>query len=166
MLKRKKLKRQLKKLFILKSKTKLKAFTLSEMLVVLAITAIVVGLAFVILNLVTKQIQLISTNYISDTEVDKLENALWIDFNAYETVNYNKQNKTLYLSNSNRRITYVFSDNYSLRNQDTLIRVDGLNTFFLGAGQNLGSIDAIELSIGDEKIFVSKKTDASFYLNN
>ncbi|MBQ52974.1 MAG: hypothetical protein CMF35_15035, partial [Leeuwenhoekiella sp.] len=66
MLTRKVLKRLLKKLFILKNKTKLKAFTLSEMLVVLAITAIVVSLAFVILNLVTKQIQLISTNYIND----------------------------------------------------------------------------------------------------
>lgn len=166
MLKRKELKRQLKKLFILKSKIKLKAFTLSEMLVVLAITAIVVGLAFVILNLVTKQIRLISTNYTNDTEVDKLENALWIDFNAYETVIFNKQNKTLYLSNSNRRITYIFSDNYSLRNQDTLIRVDGLNTYFLGAEQNTGSIDAIELSIDAKKVFVSKKSDASFYLNN
>tara|TARA_Y100001001_G_scaffold158355_1_gene177746 strand:+ start:14171 stop:14641 length:471 start_codon:yes stop_codon:yes gene_type:complete len=156
----------LKKLFILKNKTKLKAFTLSEMLVVLAITAIVVSLAFVILNLVTKQIQLISTNYINDTEVDKLENALWIDLNAYETVIYNEQNRILYFSNSNKRITYVFSDNYSLRNQDTLIQVDGLNTYFLGAEHNTGIIDAIELSIGDEKIFVSKITDASFYLNN
>ena len=80
------------------------------MLVVLAITAIVVSLAFVILNLVTKQIQLISTNYINDTEVDKLENALWIDLNAYETVIYNEQNRILYFSNSNKRITYVFSD--------------------------------------------------------
>jgi Tfp pilus assembly protein FimT len=42
---------------------KLKSFTLSELLIVMIITAIVVGMAFSVLRLVQKQIHTIQTNF-------------------------------------------------------------------------------------------------------
>ena len=148
------------------SKQRLKAFTLSEMLVVLAITTIVVGLAFVILNLVTKQVSLIETNYSTTREIDKLETALWIDFNSYETVFYNELDGQLEFKGPKKRIRYVFTQEYSLRYSDTLVGGFQLQAFFLGKAIETGSIDALKLHLNNRELFVFKDSDASYYMND
>ena len=43
--------------------TKLKAFTLAEMIVVLVVASIVISMSFLVLNMVGKQVSLIQNNY-------------------------------------------------------------------------------------------------------
>ncbi|MEM9650388.1 MAG: prepilin-type N-terminal cleavage/methylation domain-containing protein, partial [Bacteroidota bacterium] len=64
----------------MKGVKKLRAFTLSEMLVVLLLTVIVVGLAFSVLNLVQRQMSGIESNYARNTAFDQLKQSLWVDF--------------------------------------------------------------------------------------
>ena len=58
---------------------KLNSFTLSEMLVVLVITAIVVGLAFSVLSLVRKQVYRLQNDTDKRVQYDLLKNKLFID---------------------------------------------------------------------------------------
>ena len=148
------------------NKQRIKAFTLSEMLVVLAITTIVVGLAFVILNLVNKQVNLIETNYNTRQETDKLETALWIDFNSFENVYYHQENNRLSFKGSKNTNVYVFTPEYSLRNRDSLVGGFQVKVFFLGKEIQNGTIDAVQLSLNNRELFVFKNSDASFYMND
>ncbi|WP_442845048.1 prepilin-type N-terminal cleavage/methylation domain-containing protein [Leeuwenhoekiella sp. H156] len=147
------------------SRQRLKAFTLSEMLVVLVITTIVVGLAFVILNLVTKQVNLIESNYSENQKFDKLETALWIDFNSFEYVYYNEVDSELSFSGMNRKATYVFTSEYCIRNRDTIPGGFQVQAFFLGRELENGLIDAIKLDQNDRELFVFKNSDASLYMS-
>ena len=65
---------------------KTKAFTLSELLVVLLITVIVAGLAFTTLNLVQKQMRDIRVGFESSSEKGRLKQVLWKDFNSYSRI--------------------------------------------------------------------------------
>jgi len=67
----------------LKSTNKIQAFTLSEIIVVLILTTIIVGLAFSVLTLVQKHMRSIQSNFYNTTELKKLETSLWLDFNRY-----------------------------------------------------------------------------------
>tara|TARA_R110002094_G_scaffold202065_1_gene173391 strand:+ start:295 stop:504 length:210 start_codon:yes stop_codon:yes gene_type:complete len=64
----------------LKNNFKIKAFTLSEMVVVTILTSIIVGIAFSVLSLVQRHMYSIKQNFNNNTELSKLEQALWIDF--------------------------------------------------------------------------------------
>ncbi|HBI00707.1 MAG TPA: hypothetical protein DDY18_03685, partial [Flavobacterium sp.] len=60
---------------------KVKSFTLSELIVVMIITVIVVGIAFSVLLLVKKQIKGIEKNYQKTTQLALFEEKFWRDFN-------------------------------------------------------------------------------------
>ena len=150
----------------MKTKLKIKAFTLSEMLVVLALTAIVVGLAFTVLNLVTKQIQLVSTNYTTRLAIEQLETALWVDFNSYETIRFDPQNQQLVFNKPESQITYLLHREYTLRDQDTFPKIETIKTLFLGKKVEGGILDAVELQLGTHNLFIYKRSDASNYLND
>ena len=79
----------------MKSNKKIMAFTLSEMIVVLILTSIVIGLAFSVLNLVQKQMSAIQDNYNKSLELNKLETALWLDFNRYSDIRFNELDNEL-----------------------------------------------------------------------
>lgn len=149
---------------------KIKAFTLSEMLVVLVISSIVVSLSFVVLNLVQKQINSIKNNYAKNTELQLLERALVYDFQSYNLF-YNTKNRQLTGISLKDSVVYSFKENYVLRNADT-IKVQTLEPIFYLDGNNVkeNSIDAIEIRLSKEflekKLFISKTKDASFYINN
>ena len=64
----------------MKNNFKIKAFTLSEMVVVTILTSIIVGIAFSVLSLVQRHMYSIKQNFNNNTELSKLEQALWIDF--------------------------------------------------------------------------------------
>ena len=69
---------------------KIKAFTLSEMLVVLVISSIVIAAAFLILTMVQKQFMVVQKNINNKQEINFFERLLWRDFNTY-TINYQKK---------------------------------------------------------------------------
>jgi len=147
---------------------KVKSFTLSEMLVVMIITAIVVGLAFSVLGLVQKQVHIIKRNFDKTTELSLLEQRLWQDFNSHNTLNY-QDHKLVAISDTDT-VTYSFSESFVLRNTDTIytkLQIEKL----LSNGNEVksGYIDAIGISAESEipgySFFVFSSPDATLNMN-
>ncbi|NAS32031.1 prepilin-type N-terminal cleavage/methylation domain-containing protein [Flavobacteriaceae bacterium R38] len=149
--------------------TKIKAFTLNEMMVVLVITAIVVGLAFSILSLTQRQMLGMQQNYIKNDEMRRFEEALWVDFNKYREVSYNANLDLLTFKNEVDSTYYQFEETFVLKYQDTLnIFFEEKNFYLDGALVNEGYLDALEFTRSDaalnSTIFVFKKKDATHYM--
>jgi len=149
---------------------RVKAFTLSEMLVVLVVSSIVIAITFMVLNLVQKQVSTIRTNFSKQQEIQTLERILWQDFNSYNAY-YNQVNDILEFTNNKEIITYNFNTDYILRNSDTIHTSIASKSLFLNGNLiNNGYVDAItiitEKLYTSNKIFAYKQKDAAYYLNN
>lgn len=147
---------------------KLKSFTLAELIVVMIITAIVVGMAFSVLRIVQKQIHTIQTNFDKTSTLALFEQRLWQDFNEPHNIIYNKNE--LILTSETDTIHYSFQENFIMRNQDTIkLKTTPNKAFFKGKEITNGTIDAISIfadtELPDYAIFVSKKNDITLFMN-
>lgn len=149
---------------------KVKSFTLSELLVVMIITAIVVGMAFSVLRLVQKQIHTIQKNYDKSTNLSLFEQRFWQDFNEYSQIQFDEKENKLVLQSEMDTIIYSFQNDFILRNNDT-IKLKLVIDKILMEGKLIknGDLDAISISGEAElpkyKIFVSKKNDLTLSIN-
>jgi hypothetical protein len=148
---------------------KIKAFTLSEMIVVLILTSIVVGLAFSVLGLVQKQMLAIKSNYNKSLEVNKLETSLWLDFNIYSKIEYNDFENELKFSTVLDSVTYKFLGEKIIKETDTFaISIKQKQFYFDGKILNNGQIDALKLEASkdfqNKQLFVFKQNDANAYI--
>jgi hypothetical protein len=151
-------------------KSKVKSFTLSELLVTMIITVIVVGLAFTVLDLVRKQINAIQKNYNRTTELAFFKQRIWLDFNKNNDIIYNAIENQVVLKSDFDTISYNFKDDIVIRNKDTLnTKVKIEKIFFKGIEIKQGIIDAIsfleEKEASDSKFIVFKNNDATFFMN-
>ncbi|GGF10437.1 PulJ/GspJ family protein [Flavobacterium limi] len=149
---------------------KLKSFTLSELIVVMIITAIVVGMAFSVLRIVQKQIHKIQSNFERTSTLTLFEQKLWQDFNETHDAVYYNDTQSLVLISELDTIAYSFQEKYTMRNLDTIHLVINPNkVFFKGKEVSTGIVDAISLDakteIPDYEIFVSKKNDITLFMN-
>jgi type II secretory pathway pseudopilin PulG len=147
---------------------KIKSFTLSELLIVMIITAIVVGMAFSVLRLVQKQIHTIQKNFDKTTALALFEQRMWQDFNTAATIDLTSGN--LLLQSPKDTVSYKFTEDYIMRNADTIpLKLRIVKTFFTGREIKYGNIDAISISgeaeLPDYTIFVSKRNDVTFFMN-
>ncbi len=152
------------------SKNKIKSFTLPELLVVMIITAIIVGLAFSVLRLVQKQIYSIQTNFEKTNNLILFEQRLWQDFNELNTIQCNREERSLLMESEIDTVRYAFKENYILRNKDTIKLKIILNKFlFEGKEVQKGNIDALmisgKLELPNYQIFISKKNDITLFMN-
>ncbi|MCF6318181.1 MAG: prepilin-type N-terminal cleavage/methylation domain-containing protein [Proteobacteria bacterium] len=149
---------------------KIAAFTLSEMIVVLILTSIVVGLAFSVLTLVQKHMHTIQNNFKQNTELNKLEQSLWLDFNRYSKINYDALENELRFATEIDSITYTFNNQYIVKDIDTFhIQINSKTLFFDGNFTEKGIIDAIKLETSktfqNQKLFVFKQNDATLFMD-
>lgn len=148
---------------------KIKSFTITEMLVVMVLTTIVIAIAILVLNLVQNELIGIQVNLKNNTEVRALELALWNDFNKNEVLVEPKDNRLICISPCDT-VIYQFKENYVLRDTDTLKISFEKKDFFLDMNTALTSVDAIELNLSKEfqnkKLFIYKTKGASYYMNN
>ena len=147
---------------------KVKSFTLSELLVVMIITIIVVGITFSVLNLVQKQIRIISKNFQKTTELSLFEQRLWQDFNYHSTAVYSGS-KLTFISDIDT-VTYSFNEEFAMRNKDTIpLRLTIEKAFYFGREIRSGYIDAVSVSGQEElpnySIFASGEKDATHFMN-
>ncbi len=145
------------------------AFTLTEMLIVLAISAIVAGLAFAVLQFITKNLNSIQNNYSETTKIRLLEEQITVDFNKFHNIYFDNNNRVLLLKNPIDSIFYSFDDSIILRGRDTLVQGSySKELFFTGDPIQSGKVDAIKIEFLDRKtepfIFIFKENDATFYL--
>lgn len=149
---------------------KIAAFTLSEMLVVLSLTIIVIGLGFSSLNILQKQMWDIQGNYGEKTTYNILRQALWADFNSHEHIVFLTNEHAMNLSNEKTSRTYRFHKDYIIRNQDTFhidLKINKL--YFQGEEVSGGIIDAIELITSEKvtkKLFVYKTNTATNFMSS
>jgi len=151
-------------------KGKIHAFAIQEMMLVLAITAIVVGMAFAVLNLVQKQMGSISGIYEVKLEANKLRQSLWVDFNKYSYAHFDQKKEQLYFSNELEEKVYTISKNQLTTERDTFnIALAFKQFYFKNQKQLTGQIDAIELQTsketGHQQIFVFKENTPTTYIN-
>jgi hypothetical protein len=145
---------------------KLNSFTLSEMLVVLVITAIVVGLAFSVLSLVRKQVYRLQSDTDKRVEIDLLKNKLFLDFNKYPIVSLVNEDSFVCKSVLDS-INYNFNNNLIIHDSDTIMSgVSEIKFFHKNIEVVKGDIDAIRLMVEERKgiiktIFVYKHNDAT-----
>ncbi|MCF6296665.1 MAG: type II secretion system GspH family protein [Flavobacteriaceae bacterium] len=148
---------------------KVKSFTIAEMIVVLVLSGIVISIAILVLSMVQSQILGIQYNMEKQAEVQLLERTLWQDFNRYQ-LQYDKQNNKLFCSSPAETVVYTFTEDYIIRNQDTLkVSVQSIN-FYLDAEPIVeNTIDAIEVELSknfqEKVLFVYQNKDASHYMN-
>ena len=152
------------------TKAKIKSFTLPELLIVMILTAIVVGMAFSVLRLVQKQIHIIQTNFEKTSSLALFEQRLWQDFNEMNHIVFSAKDNSLLMESEMDTVVYSFQENYALRNSDTLkLRLVVNKIFFLGKEMHEGDIDALSISgnaeLPDYEIFVSKKNDLTLFMN-
>jgi hypothetical protein len=149
---------------------KVKSFTLAELLVVMAITAIVVGISFSVLTLVQKQLKFVDVQLEKSTQLDFFKLKINADLNTFTDCVYQPEINTLHLQTDETFVDYTFKEEYVLRNTDTLkvpIQVNRL--YFEGELVAAGGIDAISLEAFPQEqkkeLFFYKTNDATFYVN-
>ncbi len=148
---------------------KIKAFTLSEMLVVLVISGIIITITILVLGLVQGQIRNVQNIYNTDTEIRLLERTLWGDFNKFN-LTYDNNNERILGTSEIDTVVYHFRNEYIVRNIDTIRTTVIKKKIFLdGIEVTSGAFDALELQLSKEiknkKLFVFKKNDATHYMN-
>lgn len=156
---------------MIKKLPKIESFTLSELVVVMAISIIVVGLAYSAINLLTKNVYVIQNNYSQVTDIQLFEQQLAIDFNTYPKTSYSKFSEKLSFSSPIDSIIYLFESEYVLRNTDTIwIEAKEKELFFKGEIVEKGSVDAIKI-IGSNELqnkgfFIFRRNDGLTRLDN
>ena len=147
--------------------TKIKAFSLQEMMVVLVITTVVVGMA--VLNLVQRQMGSIETIYAIKTDVNQLRQSLWIDFSRYSYVHFDNKNNELRFSNEMGERTYVVLNESSISNENLEIEIESIAFYFDNQQVLYGEIDAISITTskdtGHQEIFAFKENTPATYIN-
>lgn len=154
----------------MKVTTKIKAFTLGEMIVVLLLTTIVVGLAFSVLTLVQKQLSTLQGNLVESSQIKQLETNILLDFNRYPETYFNEKNEELNFISPIDTLTYWLKEKV-IKNTDTLeIQLYSKQFFFAGKEVDHGAIDAVKLTFGNDKrnvdIFVFRPNDAKIFIDN
>ncbi|MEO0525917.1 MAG: prepilin-type N-terminal cleavage/methylation domain-containing protein [Bacteroidota bacterium] len=149
---------------------KIKAFTLSEMIVVLLITTIVVGMAFAVLNLVQKQMDGISGTYDRGSELNRLRRSLWIDFNRFNSAVHDTRGGQIFFTNELETVTYRFQEVGIIKERDTFhLGPTTYTTYFENVPKSIGEIDALHLrtgkAYGEQQLFVYKNSPAWTYMN-
>lgn len=149
---------------------KIKGFTLSELIVVLILTSIVVGLAFSVLKLVQKHMYGIQHNLNQSTTLNRLETALWVDFNRYPNIDYNLNDSILEFSSELETTTYKLSKTYIVKNMDTFnITLQNKSLFYKGKLIEKGKMDAIKLETSkafqNQTLFIYKRNDATAFMD-
>ncbi|WP_445713187.1 PulJ/GspJ family protein [Flavobacterium sp.] len=145
---------------------KINSFTLSEMLVVLIITSIVVGIAFSVLNLVRKQVAKLQSETDKNIQYDLLKNRITFDFYKFNDICVLDNNQVLFKNEMDSSF-YEFKDNLLIVKQDTLVKNLKEVKFWRNNKEvNEGKIDAVNLVIEEKKdvfrsVFVYKNNDAT-----
>ena len=142
----------------------IKAFTLTEIMVVLGLASIVAGIAFSVLNLVQKNSHSIANNYALHTEIQSLEVALTIDFNRYTQVAWNSNQGTLIASSPLGKEQYQFYTDSIVTSIHTYAVITKNKLFYYqGNRVTSGAVDAIEITFEHtsdiHRTFVYRYTD-------
>ena len=150
---------------------KIPSYTISEMIVTLIVTIVVVGIAFSVLSLVQGHMKDIELNYEDKTELNKFKQSLWIDFYQNEKVSFSAaENEILFMNPIKGEKRYKVLSTAINTTKDTFnLTVKEISAMFEGKLLNRGEIDALNIVIDDKgferNIWVYKNTVAADYID-
>ncbi|WP_075343322.1 PulJ/GspJ family protein [Tenacibaculum agarivorans] len=148
---------------------KIDAFTLTELIVVMIVSTIVVSMAFMALSMVKRQVGSIQNRFQKKEELVRFEKIIHKDFNNYGIGNL-KGNNNVQFKNALDSVMYQIKDTYVLRNKDTFAIAIHNSAFLLdGKKVNSGFIDAFRFEaqhVNNRSSFVYAEKDAAFYVND
>ena len=141
------------------------------MVVVLILSSIVAGLAFSVLTLVQRHMQGIQGNFNNNTELDKLDQLLWLDFNRCQNMTFQPSENRLVFLSAMDTTYYEFHDNNIIKDLDTFpIPLKNRTLYFNGETVGLGKVDALRIEttkLFQERIlFVYKQNDAAAFMDS
>ncbi|NVK51291.1 MAG: type II secretion system protein [Flavobacteriaceae bacterium] len=148
---------------------KVDAFTLSELLVVLVISGIVISITFLALQMVQKQLKEIQVNYRDQQEIQLFERVIVNDLNTRKAI-FKKEENHLIFYGMNDSISYTFERDYFIREKDTF-KLKIVNKKFLLDAKEItsGRFDAASFkfsqSFSTKEIFVYSVKDSEYYMN-
>lgn len=148
----------------MKKNQKIAAFTLTEILVVIVISAIVAGLAFSVLDIVQRNFLAIRNNFNQDIEKNQLKEKLAIDFHRYQQIELDRNLQRIRFKNPVDSTFYSYSNKTLITGQDTT-KTSAIEFYFDGNKVADGKVDALKLYFKPESfIFIYKKNDIARYL--
>ncbi|PQV48802.1 hypothetical protein CLV33_1047 [Jejuia pallidilutea] len=135
------------------------------------LTSIVIGLAFSVLTLVQKHMLSVQLNFKHQTELNKLEQSLWLDMNRFSRVEFNTIEDVITFKNDIDSVIYYFNEKHIIKDIDTFnIRLKHKILFFNGNKITEGMLDGIKLETSEEFqnqiLFVFKENDATYFVNH
>lgn len=149
----------------MKLPTKIKAFTLIELVVVIAVSTVVAGLAFSVLRLIQKNTTSISIGYERKYQVQSLALSLHSDFNRFTTVSWDSVKEELKFDSPIEEKVYEFyGDSIKVQGKTFDVGFHTQDFYFKGEKVQNNEIDALkivmEVVVGQElPIFVFKHND-------
>ncbi|OUS03130.1 hypothetical protein A9Q86_01550 [Flavobacteriales bacterium 33_180_T64] len=151
-------------------KLKVAAYTLNEMLIVIIISSILIGLAFTVLTLVQRNMWAIQKNLEVNTELNRLEQSLWIDINKYSNLSFLKSEDKLIFKSQIDSSVYYFNSDFITKTTDTFnVKIERKQFFFNGNETFKGTIDAFRLELSkkyrSQHLFIFKRNDATQFMN-
>ncbi|PRP65880.1 hypothetical protein [Nonlabens agnitus] len=153
----------------MKLTSRIPAYTLAELIVVMILTTIVVGLAFSTLRLVQSHMTAIQANYDKKREVGQFNSLIELDFNRFNNITYDKNTDVLTFKNPLDSLNYQFSESKIIMGEQTLnIPISEKVFFYDGEKREAGEIDAIRVvmdSLNKAQFFVFKVNDPTRKIN-
>lgn len=144
--------------------TKLRAYTLSEILVVLVVASLVISMTVLVLELIQKQMYKVRFGFQETNEVLLFEKLLVNDFNQRQMI-YDANENRLFGVGATDTLQYRFFSNFILRNADTLWIAIHEKRLYLDNNQVFnGRVDAMDIALEQNKVFVYKTKGASHYM--
>ena len=152
---------------------KIPAFTLSELLVVLIISIIIIGLAFSTLNIINKNFNHYRNWYLSSTQKSNLEVKLSVDFHRSQHAFFKESENLLVFQRFNKSlesVEYKFLKNRIIIKSDTLeIPYKYYRFFFNGKRVEDGPIDGLKIIFSNPKndfLFTSKFNSSQNFMKD
>lgn len=151
--------------------SKIKAFTLTEVMVVIVISTIVAGLAFSILRIVQSNMYSIEHNYAYKSELISLETEMTIDFNTFPSATWEpKENTMTVFSPLQERKYQIFKDSIVTDINAHRLKIKDKIFYFEGEVVSAGAIDAVKFTFYDTRepyrLFVFKYNDPSIHFKS
>jgi len=151
-------------------KSKVEAYTLNELIIVLIVSVIVIGIAFTVLSLVQKNMWAIQGNLKINTDLNRLEQSLWYDINRSQQIIYSKENQRLVFKSQIDSSVYQFKSDVIIKSRDTFNIIIQEKVFYFNGNETHNiNIDAFKLELpkayGEQGLFVFKRNDATKFMN-
>lgn len=149
---------------------KVKAYSLTELMVVMIISTIVVAMAFTTIRMLKSQMKSIQSHYELRKNIDYLDGLLWMDYAKKGWATYDKSNNKLTVLGEQDTVVYVFNASLVLRNNDSIpLPKYDLGFKLDGKEVTAKATDAIEIVFETpferKSLFVYGTKAADFYAN-